>query len=103
MLVRSVASIDDWRITHARQMLRGSGHRMPDHNAVRRHRFKIASCVEQRLALRDTRSRYADVYCVGRKTFSSNLKRGAGPGGRFEEKIDNSATPEGGNFLDFAF
>ena len=56
MLMRAIAGVDDRRIAHSREMVRRAGHRMPNDNAIGRHRFEVARGVEQCFAFGDAGS-----------------------------------------------
>src|SRR5688572_4876253 len=103
MLVRAVAGVDDRRGAHAREMLRRTGHRVTNDDAIRRHRFEVARSVEQSLAFGDAGGRNADVHGIRREAFGGNFEGSPRSGRWFEEEIYNSAPAECRDFFDLAF
>lgn len=100
--MRTITGVDNGRVTHPREVVWRTGHRMTHHDAVRRHCLQIASRIQECLSLAHAGSGNADVDCVGRKAFGSDLEGGSGSRGRFEKEIDDCASPQRGYLLYFA-
>ena len=65
MLVGAITRIYYRRVSHLCEMLRRAGHRVPDDDAIGRHRFEVARGIEQGLAFRDAGCRDTDIHGVG--------------------------------------
>jgi len=75
---------------------------MPHHDAVRRHRFQVAGGVQERLALAHAGTRNADVDSVSGESLGRNFEGGTSARGRLEEEVDDCATTQGRDLLNFA-
>jgi len=102
VFVRTIARVDNRRIAHARQVIRRTGRRMPNHNAVGRHGFKVSRRVEKCLAFRNAWSRDANVHGVSRQTLRGDFERSARSRRRFKEQVDDGAPAQRRHLLYFA-
>ena len=94
MFVRAISAIDDACLGQFRERMRRSGSRVPDNDAIRRHRVQRSCSVDERFALRDAACRGRDVHHVGGEAFARNLEREQGPRRIFEEGVDQGKAGE---------
>jgi len=96
------ADVDDRSVAHSCQVLRRARHRMPYHDAIRRHCLEISGGIQKCFTLAHAGSGNTDVDSVSGKSLGRDFEGGASTGRRFEEEVDNSAAAQRGYFLDLA-